>query len=153
MRSQMPVQSLWRRAQGAGHQVTAQTEFCAQQSLVSPLCNPAKLLRRQTLVSELFKHVEEIQRIDHGYAFRFHRPDNLEDLLGNIAEYIVFESLNSPQLTFTIVEEPQTRTFWLQVRGLEGDVSDSMASVPSDSPEPSFVRCPANQFTPESSFL
>jgi hypothetical protein len=59
-----------------------------------------------------------------GYALRFQRSDDLEELIGKIAGYIVFESLNSPQLTFAIVEEPQVKAFWLQVRGLETDDHD-----------------------------
>lgn len=130
MRSQMPVQSLWCGAQGAGYRVTAQAEFCSQLSLVSPLCNPAKVLRRRMLVGKLFKHVEEIQRIDNGYAFCFHRPDNPEDLIGIIADYIVFESLNSPQLTFALDDEPQAKAFWLQVLSEEGNVSNvALASL------------------------
>ena len=124
MQSWFPLPTLKGGAQGAGHQVKAQTEFCSQQSLVSPLFNPAKALRRQMLVGELFKHVKEIQSIDNGYGLCFHRSDDLEDLLGNVAEYIVFESLNSPQLTFTIVEEPQAKAFWLQVRSMDNEKPD-----------------------------
>jgi hypothetical protein len=64
-------------------------------------------LRRTMLVSNLFKHMKEIQNIDNGYALRFHRSEDLEDLIGIIADYIVFKSLNSPQLTFALAEEPQ----------------------------------------------
>mgnify|MGYP003403022547 CR=1 FL=1 len=68
------------------------------------------------------------------YALQVHRSDDSEDLIGIIADYIVFESLNSPQLTFAIVEEPPTKAFWLQVRGLETDDHDvTSPSIPSDS--------------------
>jgi hypothetical protein len=68
-----------------------------------------------------------------GYALRFQRSDDLEELIGKIAEYIVFQSLNSPQLPFAIVEEPQVKVFWLQVRGLETDDPDvTSPSIPSD---------------------
>ena len=92
------------------------------------------VLRRQILVRNLFKYVKEIQNIDDGYALRFHRSENLEDLIGIMADYIVFESLNSPQLTFAIVEEPPTKDFGLQVRGLGTDGHDvTSPSIPSDS--------------------
>lgn len=85
-------------------------------------------------MSNLFKSVKAIQHIDDGYALQFHRSDNLEDLIGIMADYIVFESLNSPQLTFSIVEEPLTKTFWFQVRGLETDGHDvTSPSIPFDS--------------------
>jgi hypothetical protein len=69
-----------------------------------------------------------------GYALRFRRSDDLEELNGKIAEYVVFESLNSPQLTFAIVEEPPTKVFGLQVRGLKSDNRDAtLPSISSDS--------------------
>jgi hypothetical protein len=106
-------------------------------SLVTPPSDSARALRRSMLVSGLFKCVKEVQRIDAGYALRFLRSDNLDDLeelLGPIANYIVFESRNSPQLTFAIVEEPRTKSFWLQIRNVGDEKHDvESASVPSDS--------------------
>lgn len=100
--------------------------------LTSPLLHPAHALHRKTLVSELFKHVREIRSLDSGYAFRFDRSDNLEELLGKLAEYIVCESLQSPQLTFTIDEEPKTKGFWLQVWSREDQVPEmALATVQS----------------------
>ena len=117
-----------------GHTRLYQAQSPAQPSLVSSFLHPAKALRRQRVVDELFKYVKEIRRLDNGYAFRFNRSDDLEELLGKMAEYIVFESLNSSQLTFTIDEEPKTKGFWLQVRGIEGDVPDiALAAVPPSS--------------------
>ncbi len=97
-------------------------------------------MRRQILVSNLFKSVKAIQHIDDGYALQFHRSENLEDLIGIIVDYIVFESLNSSQLTFAIVEEPLAKAFWFQVRGLETDSHDvTSPSIPSDSVVPPLV--------------
>ena len=79
----------------------------AQRLLVSPLPHPSMALRRQVLVGHLFKHAKEIQRIADGYALRFSRSSDLEELIGKIAEYVIFESLNAPQRSFSIVEEPQ----------------------------------------------
>lgn len=89
--------------------------------LAWPLRDPALSLRRSMLVNGLFKYVEEIQNLEAGYAFRFrrsHDQNDREELIGAIADYIIFESRNAPQLTFEVVEEPQDKTFWLQVRGI-----------------------------------
>ena len=99
-------------------------KYAAGQSLVSPLHDPVLTLRRRMLVKGLFKHVKEIQGIDDGYAFQFHRMDDLEELSGKIRDYILFERRNSPQLTFGIVEEPRANAFWLQVRSLENKKPD-----------------------------
>jgi hypothetical protein len=98
--------------------------YVGSQLLVSPLSDPALTLRRRMLVNDLFKHVEEIRNLDSGYAFRFRRSHDREELIGTIADYIIFESRNAPQLTFEIVEEPQAKAFWLQVQSLEDDLSD-----------------------------
>jgi hypothetical protein len=116
------------------------TRSSAQRLSVLPLPHPSMALRRQVLVGHLFKYVKEIQRIDDGYALRFYRSSNLEELIGTIAEYVIFESLNAPQLLFSIVEEPQEKAFWLQVRGLETDIHDvTSTSVSSDSARSSLV--------------
>jgi hypothetical protein len=84
-------------------------------------------LRRQKLVMDVFRHVKEIQCIDDGYAFRFYYSDDLGDLdelIVKIADYmdhILFENRDSPQLEFTIVQEPWAEEFWLHVRSLEGE--------------------------------
>jgi hypothetical protein len=83
------------------------------------------------LVSGLFTYVKDIQSIDDGYAFRFHRSDDLKDLIGTIADYILFESHNSPQLTFAIVAEPQAKAFWLRVRRLK--MKSTMSQQPKSS--------------------
>ncbi len=67
------------------------------------------------LVSSLFKYVAEIREIDEGYAFKFRRS---ELLMRRIADYIVFEGQHSPQLTISLVAEPNGGALWLQVRGL-----------------------------------
>jgi hypothetical protein len=124
MQSRSPLsQQQWEREEfDQPHMYQGQSH--AQQALVSPLLQPDKALRRQVLVSELFKDVKEIRSLDNGYSFRFDRSDDLENLLRKIAEYIVFESLNSSQLTFMIDEEPKGNDFWLQVRSLWTEVSN-----------------------------
>ncbi|QPD02659.1 MAG: hypothetical protein Nkreftii_000433 [Candidatus Nitrospira kreftii] len=108
-----------------------ETQSPAQQLLGSPLPHPhpSMALHRQVLVGNLFKHAKEIQRIDHGYSLRFYRSNDLEELIGTIAEYVIFECLNAPHLSFSIAEEPQAKAFWLQVRGLEREERDATSVV------------------------
>lgn len=87
-------------------------------SLVTQPPDPVLALRRQMLVSSLFKYVAEIQEIEDGYAFKFRRS---ELLVRRIADYIVFEGQHSPQLTFVLVAEPNGGVLWLQVRGSESE--------------------------------
>jgi len=82
-------------------------------------------LRRQVLVGNLFKHAMEIQHIDNGYALRFYQSSDLKELIGKIAEYVIFESLNAPQRSFAIVKEPQEKASWLQVRSREREEHDA----------------------------
>ncbi len=106
---------------------TRMTHYVGSQGLVSPLRDPALTRRRRTLVNGLFTYVEEIQNLDSGYALRFrrsHDQDDLEALIRTIADYIIFESRNAPQLTFEVVEEARERAFWLQVRGIRLDQHD-----------------------------
>lgn len=132
MESQLPVPSLRCGAPEFGDQHKPKTELCSHQSLLSQRLNPAMALRRQILVADLFKHIKEIQSIDDGYAFKV--VDRSEHVIRCIADYILFESRNSPQLTFAIVEEPRTKSFWLQIRNVGDETHDvESVSVPSDS--------------------
>ena len=88
------------------------------QSLVTYFPDPALALRREMLVTGLFKYMAEIQEIEGGYAFKFCRS---ELLVRRIANYIVFEGQHSPQLIFALIAEPDGGTLWLQVRGLENE--------------------------------
>lgn len=88
------------------------------QSLVTHFPGPALALRREILVTSLFKYVAEIQEIEDGYAFKFRRS---ELLIRRIADYIVFEGQHSPHLTFLLVPEPNSGVLWLQVRGQESE--------------------------------
>jgi len=88
------------------------------QSLVTCHPDPALALRREMLVSSLFKYVAEIQDLEDGHAFKFRRS---ELLVRRIADYIVFEGQHSPQLTFTLIAEQDGGALWLQVRGPESE--------------------------------
>jgi hypothetical protein len=127
MRSRLQKQTPQGRKQSSRHYSAPDREFRFLQWLVSPFIHSADALRRRILLSQLFQHVKETQSIDHGYALRFDRPDDLEDLdklIGKLSNYIIFENRKSPQLTFSVVEEPPAKTFWLQVRSIRSDQHD-----------------------------
>ena len=122
---------------------TRMMQSAGSQPLVPPLRDPALTLRRRLLVNSLFKYVVEIRNLEGGYALRFcrsHTPEDLEALIGIIADYIIFESRNAPQLMFEIVGESSAMVFWLQVRGLPPDHPD-VTSTPilPDSAVPSLA--------------
>jgi hypothetical protein len=109
-----PVRMRSRGRQSMRRPRTRMTHYVGNQGLVSPLRDPVLMLRRRTLVNGLFTYVEEIQNLDSGYALRFrrsHDQDDLEALIGIIADYIIFESQNAPELTFEIVEESHDKSF------------------------------------------
>ena len=108
MPSRRSIPTVQRRGEKFGYQSPSR----GQQASVSRLPNSPMALRLQMVGNNLVKYVKEIQKLDDGYALRFHRSENLEDLIGTIADYIVFESLNSPQLTFAIVQGPRANVFW-----------------------------------------
>jgi hypothetical protein len=88
------------------------------QSLVTRSPDLALALRREMLVTGLFKYMAEIQELEDGYAFKFRRS---ELLIRCITDYILFEGQHSPQLTFALVAEPKSDALWLQVRGLKSE--------------------------------
>lgn len=86
--------------------------------LVTQTPNPALTIRRDMLVSSLFKYMAEIQELDDGCAFKFRRS---ELVIRRIAEYIAFEGQHSPQLMFALVAEAEGGALWLQVRGSKSE--------------------------------
>lgn len=126
-----PVRIRSRGRQSKRRPRTRITHYVGTRGLVSPLRDPALTLRRSMLVNGLFKYVEEIQNLDVGYALRFRRSHDRhdrEELIGAIADYIIFESRNAPQLTFEVVEEPQDKAFWLHVRGIRSDQDEGTST-------------------------
>lgn len=105
------------------------------QPLVTRFPDPALALRREMLVTGLFKYMAEIQELEDGYAFKFHRS---ELLVRRIADYIVFEGQYAPQLMFALIAEPDGGALWLQIRGLETEkehirsayITHQMRSIP-----------------------
>jgi len=65
----------------------------------------------------LFRHVEEVQEIDEGYAFKFRLSNHL---IGRLADYAAFESRHGSSLTFTLRVKPLDGQMWFQVRGPAG---------------------------------
>ena len=97
------------------------THYVGSHGLVSLRGDPALTLRRSRLVNRLFKYAGDIRSLANGYAIRFlcsQDQDEQEELIGAIADYIIFESRNAPQLTFNVVEESDDKAFWLHVRGV-----------------------------------
>jgi len=82
--------------------------------LVTPLSDLELALRREVLVTGLFKYVAEIQELEDGYAFKFRRSGLLNK---RIEDFLLFEGLHAPQLTFALIEESNGGALWLQVRG------------------------------------
>jgi hypothetical protein len=95
------------------------------QSLVTFFPDPALALRREMLVTGLFKYMAEIQEIEGGYAFKFCRS---ELLVRRIANYIVFVGQHSPQLTFALVAELNDGAVWLQIRGFDSEKEDILTA-------------------------
>ena len=82
--------------------------------LIAPLPDPTLWTKRQTLVLGLVKYVTEVQEIENGYSFRF-RPSQF--LARRLADYLLFESRVSPQLSFVLVLDSNEGGLWLQIRG------------------------------------
>ena len=78
--------------------------------------DPALALRREILVSALFKYVSEVREMEDGYAFKF-RSGRL--ITRRIADYVLFEGLHSPQMSFMVIAEPNGKELWLLVQGGE----------------------------------
>ena len=83
-------------------------------------------IRRQMLVADLFRYVKEIREIEDGYAFKFRRSKHL---IERLADYLLFEGRNSPQLTFVILAKPHSTALWLLMVTLDGE-ADNPQSLP-----------------------
>jgi hypothetical protein len=68
--------------------------------------------------SSLFRHVEAIQEIDEGYAFKFPRSNRL---IRRIVDYAAFESRHGSPHTFTLRVGSRDGDVWFQVRGPAGE--------------------------------
>jgi hypothetical protein len=66
----------------------------------------------------LFKHVQAVQDIDEGYAFKFRFSNHL---IRRLADYADFENRHGSPLTFTLRVKPCDGEMWFQVRGPAGE--------------------------------
>lgn len=73
MPSRRSISTVQWGGEGLGDQHISQPQSRVLPAPVSQLSNSPMALRRTMLVSNLFKHMKEIQNIDNGYALRFHR--------------------------------------------------------------------------------
>ena len=95
------------------------------QPLVTRSLDQALILRREMLVTGLFKYMAEIQEIEGGYAFKFSRS---ELLVRRVSDYLLFEGQHSPQLTFALVAELNDGAVWLQIRGFNSEKEDILTA-------------------------
>lgn len=70
-------------------------------------------IRQQMLVTDLFRYVKEIQKVDDGYTFKFSRSKHL---IKRIIDYILLEDRNAHHRTFEILAKSQGAALWLHVR-------------------------------------
>src|SRR5262245_34548953 len=66
----------------------------------------------------LLRHVQEVQEIDNGYAFKFRFSNHL---IGRLADYAAFESRHGSSLSFTLHVRHHNCEMWFQVRGTTGE--------------------------------
>lgn len=95
------------------------------------------MLCRQRMVVGIFEFVSEIHELDNGYAFKFHR---FEGFARRLADYLLFEGVNSPQLLFVLVVEPKGGGIWLRVCVSEESVSQIKTASGTDEPNGSLYR-------------
>jgi|SRR5947209_12859042 len=72
---------------------------------------------RGTELNDTFKHVEQINELPDGYAFKF--PGS-EALASKLLKVIMGERACCPFFTFELVFEPQEGPIWLHMRGPDG---------------------------------
>jgi len=68
-------------------------------------------------IADLFKHVQQIDELADGYAFRFPGSDTWANRL---VQFITFERECCPFFTFALVFGPKQGSIWLHLRGPEG---------------------------------
>ncbi|MCA1667279.1 MAG: hypothetical protein LC793_07750 [Thermomicrobia bacterium] len=81
------------------------------------LSDPERIARQETLSTELFARVEEVQECADGYAFRF--PADAE-WAAKLTAFALFERECCPFFTFELIFAPNYGPLWLRLRGGEG---------------------------------
>ena len=72
---------------------------------------------RKDEVNDLFKHMQQVNELADGYAFRFPGSDTWANML---MQFIAVERGCCPFFTFALVFEPKQGSIWLHLRGPEG---------------------------------
>ncbi|MBA2755227.1 MAG: hypothetical protein H0U40_12315 [Chloroflexia bacterium] len=73
--------------------------------------------RKESLTRDLFAHVERVEELPDGFAYRF--PAG-EPWPAKVLEVITAERRCCPFFTFEMVFEPHGGPLWLRLRGPEG---------------------------------
>lgn len=73
--------------------------------------------KRNTELQELFKHVQQTNELEDGYALRFPGDNTWANTL---VQFITYERACCPFFTFALIFEPQQGSIWLHLRGPEG---------------------------------
>ncbi len=90
--------------------------FPGEVPLACSLSASEQITRGEELV-DLFKHVQQMNELPDGYAFRFLGSDLWANRL---LEFINYERNCCPFFTFALIFEPKQGPIWLHVRGPEG---------------------------------
>ncbi len=77
----------------------------------------SELMTRGEEVSDLFKHVQQVNELTDGYALRFPGSDTWTNTL---LQFITFERACCHFFEFALVFEPKQGPIWLHMRGPEG---------------------------------
>ncbi len=73
--------------------------------------------RKESLTRDLFAHVERVEELPDGFAYRFPAGDPWP---AKVLEVIASERQCCPFFTFEMVFEPHGGPLWLRLRGPEG---------------------------------
>ena len=90
--------------------------FTDEVPLACTLSGSEQVTRKEE-VNDLFKHVQQVNELADGYAFRFPGSDTRANAL---MQFITFERGCCPFFTFALVFEPEQGPIWLHLRGPEG---------------------------------
>ena len=98
--------------------MNAQPETAIQDLPIACSLTEAELARREEeLSNELFQHVEQVQELPDGYAFRF--PGDA-DWATKLTQFITFERDCCPFFIFELTFEANHGPIWLHLRGGAG---------------------------------
>lgn len=105
---------------------------CAHAEKESPFAcdmsaiEPERRSEHMATIGELFRAVEEVRELTHGYAFRL-TPE--PEVLLTAAKFIALEKLCCPFFGFALEVEPEGGAVWLSLTGREGVKPFIMAEI------------------------